>query len=314
MKIIFAGTPDFSVPALDRLAAAGHDIVTVLTQPDRKAGRGRKLRPGPVKQAARDLGLKVLQPTSLRNGDIAETLAELAPDIMVVVAYGLILPEHILAIPRHGCLNIHASLLPRWRGAAPIQRAIEHGDDETGITIMQMDAGLDTGDILARYPVPITADETGRSLHDKLATLGGKAIVEVLDDLPRFQRQAVAQDEAQATYAAKLTRDESITDWSAPAEDIERRIRAFNPWPLTRTWLKDMPLNLYEARLEPAGDVDAPPGTVMSADADGIRVQAGDGIVRITRLQRPGGRPLPVADFLNGVAIQPGSRFGPPPA
>ena len=312
MNIIFAGTPDFSVPALKSLHAAGHNILAVYTQPDRQAGRGRRVIEGPVKQAARELGLRIEQPVSLRNNrEAAEALATLHPDVMVVVAYGLILPQDILAIPRYGCINIHASLLPRWRGAAPIQRAIEHGDEKTGITIMQMDAGLDTGDILATYPVDISDDETGQSLHDKLADIGGSAITEVLDGLESSLGQARAQDDADSTYAAKLDRSESEIDWAGSSLAIERKIRAFNPWPLAKTSLAGTRLNIYAARTDTFTS-DAPPGTILSADASGITVQCGDGALKITRLQRAGGRPMDVKDFLNGIPVEKGSRLGTP--
>lgn len=311
MNIIFAGTPDFSVPALKSLHAAGHTILAVYTQPDRQAGRGRKISEGPVKHAARELGLRIEQPVSLRNREAAETLAALNPDVMVVVAYGLILPPDILAIPRYGCINIHASLLPRWRGAAPIQRAIEHGDEQTGITVMQMDAGLDTGDILATFPVDISNDETGQSLHDKLADIGGAAITEVLDGLESYLGQAREQDAADSTYAAKLDRSESKIDWTGSSLAIERKIRAFNPWPLAKTSLAGKGLNIYAARTDTLSS-DAPPGTILSADASGITVQCGEGVLKITRLQRAGGRPMDVKDFLNGIPVEQGSRLGIP--
>lgn len=313
MRIIFAGTPDFSVPALQALVHAGHDIAAVFTQPDRHAGRGRKVRYSAVKQTALDLGLRIEQPATLRNDSALTTLHALAPDVMVVVAYGLILPAEVLAIPRYGCINIHASLLPRWRGAAPIQRAIEHGDAQSGITIMQMDAGLDTGRILARYPVAIGSRETGQSLHDRLASLGGQAIVEVLADIGYFRRHAAPQDDAQSTYAAKLSRDESFIDWSGSNIEIERKVRAFNPWPLAKTWLGGTQLNLYEAQ---AGTetIEAGTGTVTRADASGIVVQCGTGQLCITRLQRPGGKPLPAGDFLNGMPISPGVQLASTPS
>jgi methionyl-tRNA formyltransferase len=312
MRIIFAGTPDFSVPALQALVDAGHAIAAVYTQPDRHAGRGRKVRYSAVKQAALGLGLHIEQPVSLRNESALAALRALVPDVMIVVAYGLILPAEVLAIPRYGCINIHASLLPRWRGAAPIQRAIEHGDEQSGITIMQMDTGLDTGSILARYPVAIGSRETSQSLHDRLASLGGRAIVEVLADIGHYQQHATPQNDAQSTYAAKLNRDESCINWSDAGIDIERKVRAFNPWPLAKTWLGGTQLNLYEAQAGTA-TAEAGPGTVTRADATGIVVQCGTGQLSITRLQRPGGKPLLAGDFLNGMPISPGVQLASTP-
>jgi methionyl-tRNA formyltransferase len=308
MKIIFAGTPEFSVPALEALLAAGHDVVAVYTQPDRQAGRGRKTRPGPVKACAEKHGLAVEQPATLKNS--IANIRNYAADIMVVVAYGIILPPEILEIPKHGCLNIHASLLPRWRGAAPIQRAIEAGDEETGITIMQMDKGLDTGDILALYPVVIEHTDSARSLHDKLAETGAAAIVEVLGELDQYQDNATPQPTEDASYARKITTSERTIDWTEDCAAIERRIRAFNPWPGTQTCYEDTRLRIWKAECETAIHHTAP-GTILAADGTGIKVACGTGILKIHQLQRPGGKPLPVADFLNGMTLATGTKLSP---
>lgn len=247
MRIVFAGTPDFAATALRALLATDHDLVAVYTQPDRPAGRGRKQQFGPVKQTSVDAGIPVYQPTSLKDDAEQQRLRDLQPDVMVVAAYGLILPQAVLDIPRLGCLNIHASLLPRWRGAAPIHRAIEVGDAETGITIMQMAAGLDTGDMLLKLRTPIHDDDTGGSLHDRLADMGGKAIVEALAALDSRGLTAEPQDDSLATYAHKLSKDEAHIDWQANAVDIARKVRAFNPWPGTDGELDGQRVRIHEA-------------------------------------------------------------------
>jgi methionyl-tRNA formyltransferase len=307
MKLVFAGTPEFSVPALQELVSAGHDVAAVYTQPDRAAGRGRRSRPSAVKRKAIELGLDLQQPRNLHEE--VERLRGYQADAMIVIAYGLLLPPAVLDVPRFGCLNIHASLLPRWRGAAPIHRAIEAGDSETGITIMQMDAGLDTGDILARYPIPIIQDDDFQSLHDKLALLGARAIVEVLADLPAHRANAVAQDDSQSCYAKKISRTEGVVDWQQECTDIARRIRAFRPWPGMQTWYRDTVLRIHEARAEPRREVSAVPGQVLAADHNGIVVACNGGALRITRLQRAGRKPMTCTDFLNGMPIEPGSRM-----
>ena len=291
------------------LNEAGHEIIAVYTQPDRQSGRGRKIISSPVKNAALELGLRVEQPDSLRSAEASETLASMQADVMVVVAYGIILPEQILAIPRFGCINIHASLLPRWRGAAPIQRAIEHGDRETGITIMKMDAGLDTGDILATYPVEIAEQDTAATLHDRLSELGGVAITKVLAKLDTHLRDAQQQDDTLSTYAAKLTRSESDIDWTLDSVEIERKIRAFNPWPLAKTTLDDMQLSIYTAS-PVAGSSVSKPGSITDVDASGITVQCGKGGLKITRLQRAGRRPMDIGEFLNGTPVETGTQLG----
>ncbi|HEY9101727.1 methionyl-tRNA formyltransferase [Chitinimonas sp.] len=301
MKLIFAGTPDFAAAALQALITAGHEIALVLTQPDRPAGRGMKLMASPVKQLAEKHGLPVYQPEKLRSPEQQAPVAAIAADAMVVAAYGIILPQAVLDMPRLGCLNIHGSLLPRWRGAAPIQRAIEHGDAETGITIMQMDAGLDTGAMLSLHPVTIAADETTRSLHDKLAECGAEAIVAALANLPALQAGAVAQPTEGVTYAEKIRKDEAALDWTLPAETLARRIRAFDPFPGCTTRHGEETLKCWAARAE-AGN--GAPGQVLAADADGVLVGTGSGVLRVTEWQRPGSKRLPSREFLAGGKLQ----------
>ncbi|OGI41694.1 MAG: methionyl-tRNA formyltransferase [Candidatus Muproteobacteria bacterium RBG_16_64_11] len=311
MNLVFAGTPEFAVPTLQALHAAGHSIRAVYTQPDRPAGRGRKLTASPVKQYAQAHGLPVHQPVTLKTAAETEQLRALAPDVMIVVAYGLILPAAILAVPRHGCLNVHASLLPRWRGAAPIPRAIEAGDRASGVTIMQMDAGLDTGAILALAETPIADTDTARSLHDRLAPLGAVTLLPVLAQLARGAVEARPQDDTLACYAGKLRKDEARIDWQQPALVIHRKIRAFNPWPVAATTLRGTPLRLWG--VGPLGDAPsstAAPGTVLNADARGIGVQTGAGTVTLTHVQIEGGKVLAAADFLNGHALAAGDRLG----
>jgi len=296
LRIVFAGTPDFSVPPLQALLQGGHRVVAVYTQPDRPAGRGRKLSASPVKQLAAEHGIHVLQPQSLKHEPDQAELAALKPDLIVVVAYGLLLPQAVLDTPRLGCVNIHASLLPRWRGAAPIQRAIAAGDRETGITIMQMEAGLDTGPMLHTLTCPIEDEDTGGSLHDRLSELGARALMEALPAIASGTVAARAQDDAVATYAHKLKKEEADIDWSRPAEDIARLVRAFNPWPVAQTRLGDRTMRIWRAG---AAAGSAEPGVVTAAGRDGIEVGTGDGLLRITQLQMPGKRPMSAADFLN---------------
>jgi len=308
VNIVFAGTPDFAVPTLDRLIDAGRRPVAVYTQPDRPAGRGRRPRPSPVKQRAEQAGIPVLQPASLRTPDAQAELAALAPDLLVVVAYGLILPQAVLDIPRLGCVNVHASLLPRWRGAAPIQRALLAGDATTGVTIMQMEAGLDTGPMLARREIPIGAQDTAGDLHDRLAVLGAELLVEVLPDIAAGRLTPVPQDDAAATYADKLSKDEAPLDWQRPAAALARQVRAFNPWPVAETRLAGRILRIWQAEALP-GPTAAAPGEIVAAGRDGIDVATAEGVLRLIRLQAPGGRPLPAADFLNGHPLRPGDRL-----
>ncbi|HEX7029320.1 MAG TPA: methionyl-tRNA formyltransferase [Gammaproteobacteria bacterium] len=308
MRLVFAGTPDFAVPALDALIAAGHDIAAVYTQPDRPAGRGRRLAPSPVKQRALAHGIPVEQPESLKTPEAQAVLAGYRPEIMIVVAYGLLLPQAVLDIPARGCLNIHASLLPRWRGAAPIQRAIAAGDTEAGVGIMQMEKGLDTGPVLLERRIPIDAADTGGSLHDKLAVLGADAIVEALAGLETLE--ARPQDEARATYAHKLSKQEAALDWSKSASELARRIRAFNPWPVAFTTFNDDTLRVWSAEPLPLSTEKFMPGEIAAATVDGIDVATGDGLLRITRLQPSGKRPMNAAEFLNGHAVTAGRRLG----
>ena len=333
MKVVFAGTPEFAQVALEHLLAAGFEVPLVLTQPDRPAGRGMKLQASPVKQTALAHNIPVAQPLSLRldgkyPDDAAaarEALLAVQPDVMVVAAYGLILPQWVLDLPRLGCLNIHASLLPRWRGAAPIHRAIEAGDAETGITIMQMDAGLDTGDMLLVERLPIAPEDTTATLHDKLAALGGRLIVEALELAACGGLQPVRQPEQGVSYAHKIEKAEALVDWSLPADQIGRRVRAFNPFPAALTHArtpegKSEPVKIWGAQPSaiavPAG---ARPGQVLALDACGIHVACGStrladetsrSTLCLTELQRAGGKRLPAADWLRGFALPVGSILG----
>jgi methionyl-tRNA formyltransferase len=310
VRLIFAGTPEFAAQALIALHDAGHDIALVLTQPDRPAGRGQKLGVGAVKQAAQVRGLALYQPASLKDPEAHTPLAEARADVMVVAAYGLILPQAVLDIPPRGCLNIHASLLPRWRGAAPIQRAILAGDAQTGVGIMLMEAGLDTGPVLLEVATPIGATETAGELHDRLAGLGASAIVAALDQLDTLA--ATAQDNARATYAAKLTRDEARLDWSRPSAELARAVRAYNPAPGAFTLLDGRTLKLWRAlRADNLAPGAGEPGTVLSADRHGLSVATGDGALRILELQAEGGRRMEAGALLAGRPIAPGTRLGP---
>lgn len=309
MRIVFAGTPAFALPTLQALHRAGHDIVAVYTQPDRPAGRGRKLQPSPVKQYALTHGLHIEQPLRLSGQE--EVLAALAPEVMVVVAYGLLLPPSILTIPRYGCINVHASLLPRWRGAAPIARAIEAGDTETGITIMQIEAGLDTGPMWRQARTPILASDTATALEERLAALGAETLMPVLQQLRDQTVMPQKQDDTRACYAPKLQKAEALIDWSLPAAVLHRKVRAFNPWPVATTSWHGQALRLWEVGplSTPAGSAQTP-GTVVGADSTGLHVQAGDALLSITRLQTAGSRVLPIGEFLNGTRIRPGDVLG----
>lgn len=308
MRIGFAGTPDFAAAALGALLDAGHQVALVLTQPDRPAGRGLALKPSPVKQLAEARGLPIYQPPSLKSPESRAPLVEAGIEVLIVAAYGLILPPAILALPPLGCLNIHASLLPRWRGAAPIQRAILAGDRQTGISIMQIDTGLDTGPVLLAQALPIAPDETGGSLHDKLKQLGAGLIIEALAKLQAGDLAATPQPNVGVTYASKLTKDEAEIDWAEPADATERRVRAFNPFPVAQTHWRDEPLRVWQARAE-AGTA-APPGTIVSADASGIKVACAQGLLKITELQKAGGRPLSSRAFLAGNKLEAGEKLG----
>ena len=314
MRIVFAGTPPFAAAALNALADAGHEIVLVLTQPDRPAGRGMKLTASAVKQAALTRGLPVYQPLSLKTPDAQAELRATDADVMVVAAYGLILPQAVLDLPRLGCLNIHASLLPRWRGAAPIQRAILAGDTETGITIMQMDAGLDTGAMLTKTPVPILETDTAASLHDTLAEAGARAIVEALARYDTLVPQV--QDDAQATYAAKLSKEEARLDWRQPADTLARAVRAYNPAPGAWTLLDGEPLKIWSAQASTkplraeANEKSYVPGEVLSTEADQLVVACGTGALALQVVQPAGSKRMSAAAFLAGRPLPPGTRFG----
>ncbi|WP_373386777.1 methionyl-tRNA formyltransferase [Pseudomonas alcaligenes] len=296
MRIVFAGTPEFAAQHLQALLDAGRQIVAVYTQPDRPAGRGQKLAPSPVKQLALQHGIAVYQPQTLRDPAAQAELAALEADLMVVVAYGLILPQVVLDTPRLGCINSHASLLPRWRGAAPIQRAIQAGDASSGVTVMQMEAGLDTGPMLLKVSTTITAEDTGGSLHDRLAQLGSAAVVEAVAKLAAGELHGEVQDDSLATYAHKLNKDEARLDWSRPAVELERLVRAFNPWPLCHSTLNGDALKVHAAQL---GEGSGQPGSILAADKSGLTVACGEGALRLTRLQLPGGKPLAFADLYN---------------
>jgi methionyl-tRNA formyltransferase len=298
LRIAFAGTPEFARVSLDAVAASRHRLVGVWTQPDRPAGRGRTLTASPVKDRAIELGLPVHQPATLKRADARHDIEAARPDVMVVVAYGLILPAKVLAIPRYGCLNVHASLLPRWRGAAPIQRALLAGDAETGVAIMQMDEGLDTGDVLARHATPIGAEEDAQGLHDRLAALGAAALLEVLDALPDVERRP--QGEAGASYAGKLSKAEARLDWHRPAGELARCVRAYRPWPVAHTLYKGEPLRVWRATVTVSEGVRAEPGTVLGAGREGVDVAAGSGVLRLLEVQSAGGRVQAAADFANG--------------
>ena len=293
-RIVFAGTPEFSVAPLRALLASEHEVVAVYTQPDRPAGRGRKLTPSPVKQLALAHHLPVEQPESLKTPDAQATLADYQADLMIVVAYGLLLPPAVLATPKLGCLNIHASLLPRWRGAAPIQRAIAAGDAITGITIMQMDAGLDTGAMLYKAELAIDPTDTAQSLHDKLAPLGAEALMAALAQLPNLT--PAVQDDQQACYAAKLTKAEAQLDWHADATTIVRQIHAYNPWPMAFTLLAEQPLRLLNAQALSTAHQQQP-GEIVHLDKDGLYVACGQGQVRVTQVQPAGKKPMSAYDF-----------------
>ncbi len=313
MRVVFAGTPEFAEVALAALIAAGHEVVLVLTQPDRPAGRGLKLLPSPVKASALAHGVPVAQPRSLRlDGKYPQeasaaraALLDAAPDLMVVAAYGLILPQWVLDLPAAGCLNIHASLLPRWRGAAPIHRAIEAGDRTTGITLMQMDAGLDTGDMLLTATCDIAPDDTTARLHDRLAALGGRLLVDALPQLATLAR--TPQPLEGVTYAHKIDKAEAAIDWNEPAAAIERRLRAFDPFPGASSLLGAEVWKFWRADVVEASGV---PGTILHASDEGLLVACGQGALRATELQRPGGKRLPARQFLQGLSGLPDQVFG----
>ena len=321
MRVVFAGTPEFALKMLSALMRSGHDIALVLSQPDRPAGRGLKLHPSAVKVFALEQGLSVVQPRSLRlDGKFAEdaraaqaALLAARPDVMVVASYGLLLPQWVLALPRRGCINVHASLLPRWRGAAPIQRAIEAGDATTGITIMQMDAGLDTGDILLAQSVPVLAADSAAALHERLAELGAALVVRALDELQQGVLRRVPQPNAGVTYAHKIDKAEAPIDWRGTAEAIARRIRAFDPFPGATCVLDGEVFKCWRAEVEVGGPTSgaAKPcvGEILSVGPAGVTAACGSGVLRLTELQRSGGKRLPAREFLQGQIMRPGMRF-----
>lgn len=296
LRIVFAGTPEFAAEHLKALLDSPHDVIAVYTQPDRPAGRGQKLMPSPVKQLALQHNIPVMQPPTLRAPEAQAELAALQPDLLVVVAYGLILPQTVLDIPRLGCINSHASLLPRWRGAAPIQRAVQAGDAESGVTVMRMEAGLDTGPMLLKVTTPITGEDTGGTLHDRLAELGPTAVTQAIAGLADGTLIGEVQDDSLATYAHKLNKDEARIDWSRPAVELERLIRAFNPWPICHTTLNGEALKVLAAQVV---DGEGTPGSIIDASKEGLLVACGSGALRLTRLQLPGGKPLGFADLFN---------------
>ncbi|MES9902552.1 MAG: methionyl-tRNA formyltransferase [Sedimenticola sp.] len=298
LKIIFAGTPDFSVPPLGALLDSEHRVAAIYTQPDRPSGRGRKLTAGPVKRLALEHDIPVYQPINFKAEKDIAALEAVGADLMVVVAYGLLLPQRVLDAPRLGCINIHASLLPRWRGAAPIQRAVLAGDVETGVTIMQMEAGLDTGPMLLKRTLPIAPDETGGSLHDRLSPVGAEALLEALPGIATGTLQPQLQDDAEANYASKLEKAESKIDWQHPALELDRRVRAFNPWPVAQALLDGNPLRIWES-MAIAGGEGMVPGSVIACSRDGIDVATAEGVLRIQKLQLPGKRAMSAADFVN---------------
>lgn len=307
MRIIFAGTPDFAASALAALLANNAEVVAVLSQPDRPSGRGMLLTPSPVKQLALQHGIPLMQPLTLKAAEAQQQLAALQSDVMVVAAYGLILPLAVLQMPRYGCLNIHASLLPRWRGAAPIQRAILSGDAETGITIMQMDEGLDTGAMLLKKTCPISMQDTAQTLHDRLAKLGAEAIIEALGKIEQGKLSGLTQDATQATYAAKIIKTEANLDWTQNAAQLERAVRAYNPVPGAYSSLNGTIIKIWQASntVERQGE----PGTVLAVDKSGIQVACGRGALKLEVLQRPNGKSLPAAQFLQSFTVKVGDRF-----
>jgi methionyl-tRNA formyltransferase len=314
LRLVFAGTPEFAAAHLAAVVGSEHELVAVYTQPDRPAGRGRSLQASPVKLLAQEHGLPVRQPASLKEPQVQAELAQLRPDLLVVVAYGLLLPQAVLDIPRYGCINVHASLLPRWRGAAPIQRAIQAGDPATGITIMQMDAGLDTGAMLATRDCPLDDTVTAGELHDRLLALGPPLLLEVLGDIERFRAGAVQQDDAGATYGQKISKEEAEIDWRRDAASLGRDVRAFNPFPVCFSTIDGQRLKIIAARPLPDSPARRAPGTILQADTAGIVVACGSGALVLLRLQLPGGKPLDAGALLNARRdlFAPGTRLGSP--
>lgn len=305
LNIVFAGTPEFGLPCLEALAASEHHLAAIYTQPDRPAGRGRKLQPSAVKRWAEAHYIPVFQPLNFKSEEAVATLAALKPDLLVVIAYGLILPASVLAIPRFGCVNVHASLLPRWRGASPVQQAILQGDSLSGVTIMQMDTGLDTGDSLAEVSCAIDDQDTAGILQDKLALLAPQPLITTIEALAAGQSKRVPQDSQQATYASKINKEDARINWQESALKIDRQIRAFNPWPVAFTKASEHIMRIHQAVPEP-GICNAEPGTILALEKQGMLVATGDGLLRIKTVQFPGGKAMSVADWLNAGR---GSQF-----
>ncbi|MCA3915527.1 methionyl-tRNA formyltransferase [Vibrio vulnificus] len=301
LRIVFAGTPDFAAQHLAALLSSEHEVIAVYTQPDRPAGRGKKLTASPVKTIALEHNIPVYQPENFKSDEAKQALADLNADIMVVVAYGLLLPQAVLDTPKLGCINVHGSILPRWRGAAPIQRSIWAGDAETGVTIMQMDIGLDTGDMLKIATLPIDASDTSATMYDKLAKLGPVALVECLADIAAGTAIAIKQDDERANYAKKLSKEEARINWQDDAEHIERCVRAFNPWPMSHFEVSENSIKVWQSRVE-ASSHDAPAGTILKADKSGIYVATGHGSLVLEHIQIPGKKAMPVQDVLNARA------------
>jgi methionyl-tRNA formyltransferase len=310
LNLVFGGTPAFAVPALEALLAAGHRVAAVYTQPDRPAGRGQQLQMSAVKECALKNGLPVEQPRTLRDSDAATQLAKYRPDAMIVVAYGLLLPQIILDVPRLGCINIHGSLLPRWRGAAPIQRALLAGDSQTGISIMRMEAGLDTGPVLSLHPIAIGERESAAELYDRLAKLGADALCETLQKYAAGERAPTPQPQEGATYAQKIRKEEALIDWTQSARDIDRKVRAFNPWPVAETRWRDQQLRIWQSM--PIASANArSPGQVIDATNEGVLVATGDGVLRIERLQLAGRKSMSASEFIRAQPIA-GAQLGAP--
>ena len=309
MKILFAGTPEFAVAPLNALSA-DHEIVGVFTQPDRKAGRGKKLTPPPVKVIAQELNIPIFQPTTLKGQE--EAIRALKPDVMVVVAYGMLLPQSILDIPRLGCLNIHASILPRWRGAAPIQRAIEAGDKETGVSIMRMELGLDTGPVYQVLTTPILKTDTSASMHDKLATLGAQGITETIEQLSANPLlHSTTQNDAEANYAKKISKQQAVIDWKNSAAEIDQRIRAFTPWPICQTTHNETRIRIWKAQALDVQQNDSA-GKIIAINENSIDIACGEGVLRLLTLQRDGSKQLPTQEFCNGYSLAVGDIFNSP--